>query len=303
MTSSVHPPGYWLFPIGLSLAFLFAYVPGDWPLYGLLAVGVAVFGIPHGSLDTAVAERYIPLQNIGEKLIFSVAYLSIGGAVILFWWYVPTTALAAFLLYSAFHFGDDVSPRLGRVGGTGYGLLVLALPIAAQPSEVEPIFLALGAMNADLLIRMAPWALAVGAPFLLVSLLTSVTCSTSDWRDPMLLGLGALLLHPLAYFVAYFCFLHSPRHMENTSRDLGLNTWRDRLLTIAPTTLITYVLIGSAVPFLIHLPPDAILLRIVFISLAALTVPHIVLETFAGTRRRRQPPAVKADKLCGPGVH
>jgi type IV secretory pathway VirB3-like protein len=55
---------------------------------------------------------------------------------------------------------------------------------------------------------------------------------------------------------------------------------------VAPTTLATYALVAAAVPFLIGLPMDAMLLRLVFITLAALTVPHMILELIASPRRQ-----------------
>jgi Brp/Blh family beta-carotene 15,15'-monooxygenase len=107
----------------------------------------------------------------------------------------------------------------------------------------------------------------------------------SDWRDPLLLALGAAVLHPLAYFIAYWCFLHSPRHLEIAARDLNLQGWRARLRAVAPTTLATYALALAAVPFLIGMPGDAILMQVIFIGLAALTVPHMILEFIASPNR------------------
>ncbi|WP_025672993.1 Brp/Blh family beta-carotene 15,15'-dioxygenase [Salinivibrio socompensis] len=54
---------------------------------------------------------------------------------------------------------------------------------------------------------------------------------------------------------------------------------------VAPITLVTYGLALGALPFLMELPSDAALMRVIFIGLAALTVPHMVLELIVSPRR------------------
>lgn len=285
MRAATRPPAFWLFPIGLAIALGVSVLPGEWTLYAILAVSTAVLGLPHGSLDTAVAKRHLPLNGNLQLIGFLAGYLALGGVVLLIWWQAPNAALAAFLLYSAVHFADDVAARIGRVGGIGYGLWVLALPVTFHPELVTPLFAMLGATQGAQIVSAAPYALVVGGALLVGGLAVSPRRAVSDWRDPVLLAAGAALLHPLAYFIAYWCFLHSPRHLELAARDLGLHGWRERLKAVAPTTLATYALALAALPLLVGLPSDAALMRIIFIGLAALTVPHMVLELIASPRR------------------
>ncbi|WP_076742165.1 Brp/Blh family beta-carotene 15,15'-dioxygenase [Spiribacter curvatus] len=285
MDSSYRPPAYWLFPIGLLLSLGISLLPGQWPLYAVLAISTAVLGLPHGSLDTAVAKRYLHLNSLPRLVAFLAGYMALSAGVIAIWLQVPNIALAGFLLYSAVHFGDDVAHRLGRIGGIGYGLWILGLPVTLHPGTVEPLFAMLGADQTGLIISAAPWGLALGGVILLSALALHADRALSDWRDPLLLALGAALLHPLAYFIAYWCFLHSPRHLELAARDLNLQGWRERLRAVAPTTLATYALAAAAIPFLMGVPSDAILMQVIFIGLAALTVPHMILEFIASPNR------------------
>ena len=285
MQATHHPPAFWLFPIGLVVALGVSALPGEWPLYAILAISTAVLGLPHGSLDTAVAKRHLPLKGPLQLVGFHLGYLALGGVVLAIWWQAPNAALAAFLLYSAVHFADDIAVRIGHIGGTAYGLWVLSLPVTFHPDQVQPLFEMLGADQAAQIVAVAPYTLALGGGVLAICLALRPQRATSDWRDPLLLAAGAALLHPLAYFIAYWCFLHSPRHLELAARDLGIHGWRDRLKAVAPITLATYALALIAVPFLMELPSDAALMRIVFIGLAALTVPHMVLELIASPRR------------------
>ena len=285
MRVASRPPAFWLFPVGLVIAVGLSLLPGQWPLYAVLAISTAILGLPHGSLDTAVAKRYLPLHSGPRLLGFFAAYLSLGGLVIAFWWQFPNIALGGFLLYSAVHFGDDIAPRIRQPGPVGYGLGIIALPVAFHPDLVAPIFNALGSDQAAVFVAAAPWALGLSAVLFTVGLYQSPQRAMSDWRDPLLLIAAAALLHPLAYFIAYWCFLHSPRHLELAARDLGLNNWQDKLRAVAPTTLASYALVIIALPFLIGLPADAIVLRVIFIGLAALTVPHMLLELIAAPQR------------------
>ncbi len=285
MNTVKHPPAFWLFPIGIVIALAASVMPGQWPLYVVLAISTAILGLPHGSLDTAVAKRYLKLDTPLRLVTFFAGYMALGGLVLGFWLMAPNLALAAFLLYSAVHFGDDVANRLGRISGTGYGLWILGLPVALQSQQVLPLFEMLGATEAELIVAAAPWALGIGGGLLASGLIMRKERAISDWRDPLLLIPAAAFLHPLAYFIAYWCFLHSPRHLEIAARDLGMNGWKERLKAVAPTTLATYALAFAAVPFLLGLPTDAALMRIIFIGLAALTVPHMLLEFIASPRR------------------
>jgi Brp/Blh family beta-carotene 15,15'-monooxygenase len=285
MDTTHRPPAYWLFPAGLLISLGISLLPGQWPLYAVLAFSTAVLGLPHGSLDTAVAKRYLHLDNAPRMLGFLGGYMALSAAVIAIWLQVPNIALAVFLLYSAVHFGDDVAHRLGRIGGIGYGLWILGLPVTFHPAVVEPLFAMLGADQTGLIIAAAPWALALGGGILLAALILHPERAMSDWRDPLLLAVGAAVLHPLAYFIAYWCFLHSPRHLTIAARDLNLDSWGARLRAVAPTTLATYALAAAAVPFLMDMPSDAILMQVIFIGLAALTVPHMILELIASPNR------------------
>ena len=281
----MNPPVKHLFLIGLLVTTLMTSMVGETALFLILAASVALLGLPHGSLDTVVAKKTLALNTTPRLAMFFLGYLLIAGLVVLLWIQAPTAALMAFLLYSALHFGDDVAPRLGRLGGLGYGLWLLSLPLALQPTAVQPLFEALGAMHTAPLLTAAPFTLALGGILLGVGLWRSPMRAQSDWRDPLLFIGAAWLLHPLAYFIAYFCFLHSPRHLILAAEDLDLHTWQAKLKAIAPTTIATYLLVAACIPFLLALPSDDILLRLVFITLAALTVPHMLLEMRASPQR------------------
>jgi Brp/Blh family beta-carotene 15,15'-monooxygenase len=89
------------------------------------------------------------------------------------------------------------------------------------------------------------------------------------------LMLLALLTPLLVYLLVYFCFLHSPRHFEGTIRRLRLGRLGG-IIAALPLTMATWAIATAAI-LSVELPSDVATLRLVFIGLAALAVPHMVL--------------------------
>jgi len=278
------PPLAWLFPLGLGVAVGVDALPGDGWLIGALVLGVMLLGLPHGGLDPALARQCLQLRGPGPWAGFGVAYLGVAALVAMAWWQWPQPALAAFLAYSAWHFGSDTGARLGAAGALGHGIWVVFLPLALQPDATGHILALLAGSPPGMLLAAAGPACALAALMLLVGLWRNPAASAADWRDPLLLLAAAWLLSPLAYFVAYFCFLHSPRHLVETSRRLGLGSWAARLRALAPATIASWALAAAALPWLASGSLQQGLLQAVFIGLAALTVPHMLLDLIAAWR-------------------
>lgn len=241
----------------------------------MLAPLVAVLGLPHGALDLAIARRLWPLQGLRAHTLFALGYTGLAGLVLGAWILAPGVALVAFLGYSAWHFSDDWSEEAGRAGALVPGILVLAWPAMLRPAEVEAAFAILvpDAGAATAVLRWSGFAaVAVGLPML-------------GWRGrrgvllemALLAGL-ATLLSPLIYFATYFCGLHSPRHFGAVRRRMGWDLMVALRAAMMPT-LMTLVAAGVAAFVLGRLDvgwADGAI-RVVFIGLAALTVPHMLL--------------------------
>jgi len=96
--------------------------------------------------------------------------------------------------------------------------------------------------------------------------------------EQALLWATAALLPPLLLFTIYFCCLHSLRHFSATIRSIPR---AGRALAIA--ALLSGVVVLAAGSFLQTVAnegPDALargLAQTIFIGLAALTVPHMIL--------------------------
>ena len=102
----------------------------------------------------------------------------------------------------------------------------------------------------------------------------------ADWLTILTLN---IFFSPLVAFTIYFCFLHSFRHsfgliyeMDKKNFKAGLNKFLKKAL---PLTVVTAVLFILSVYILTnyYVLDDAIL-KVIFIGLASLTFPHILLE-------------------------
>ncbi len=233
----------------------------------------AILGMPHGALDLALVRHLWPIRSTGRLVLFLSLYLGLAAVVVAFWMANPTVALAGFLGYSAWHFSDDWRALSGQGGSLAGGALVLALPALAEPERTAALFSALGADGAS--VQQALGTAGIAAVVLFVR-------RALGRPRPLLrmafLAVCAVALAPLAYFFVFFCGLHAVRHKQEVSHVLDLDWWDSARRMLWPTlgTLATLAVAGL---ILVRrdMPPDAMLMQVVFVAFAALTVPHMLL--------------------------
>lgn len=250
-----------------------------WAQIVILAPAVAVLGLPHGALDLPMAEALWPLRGARDKVGFFAAYIGIAGVVGLLWWIAPAAALVAFLAYSALHFSGDwqVDGPLWRLAG---GVSAVAAPAVFHTDAVAALFAALGPAGwADTIAQAtAGFGIAGGAVAIFAALIRKPPSRVHATVELSAIWLGAAVLPPLLYFSAYFCLLHSLRHLT-----LTLDHLPDKQRAIraaAGITVLTLIAAGVGVglfAFASQIDPSTSVMRVIFIGLAALTVPHMLL--------------------------
>lgn len=267
-----------------------------WQL-ALTAAAVAVLGLPHGAIDHVFARRVLA-PRLGRlwPLPFAAAYLALAGAVIAVWLALPAVALAGFLALSAWHFGEEdaaMAPLLppGRRGfeAAARGMLPILLPVAFHPEETGLLF-------AWLLLGPSPEAVGgalsaaqgatLPAALALAAGLAAAAAVREAWTAPVeiaFLTAAFAVLPPLLGFALYFCVWHAPRHSLRAVADLYPGRLGDGLAQFAKDaaglTLATLVFAGIA--WRAAGGPDGwsdATVRVLFIGLAALTVPHALLH-------------------------
>jgi beta-carotene 15,15'-dioxygenase len=274
-------------------------IPISLQIAGLLIV-VIVLGVPHGALDPWIAELVGLVSTRRTLVIFNLAYVALAGAVVAVWSLAPTLTLLGFLVISAWHFSGDwaaawgasarsVSGAIMRVAimrGVSGGLLLL-LPIGFHTGEVSEIFVLLsGEAGADL----ARW-LSLPPTVLVVGMLALIAVATRYRKWWTALQFAALLVlsasaPPLVYFAVYFCVLHSPAHLIGYFQMAG-PALRGRLARM--TLIYSLGSLAVAIPVVwlwSDVGTNSLLARLIFIGLAALTVPHMTLLEIASRRAR-----------------
>ena len=257
---------------------------------------VVLIGLPHGAFDGAIANHLGAGRSFAAAAKFIASYCAATGLVIAIWIAFPSVTLALFLIISMIHFGrGDASSKSGPVFMTQV-LLHGGLPIFGiiyfQQSSVIPLFDALtnGASDLAILISkiMVPLlGLMAGLYGLMAFRDASLRARFAEF---ILLAVVIAILPPLVSFALYFCIIHTGRHMRRI--------WHVLASTISPKglyrqaagfTLASWLVGGAAFLWLENGDLDAALLQVVFIGLAALTVPHMILvDGFFAKEQRYQ---------------
>jgi len=247
---------------------------------------IATIGISHGSLDNFKGAKLLKILNIKNKLLFYFIYIFISLVVISSWLIFPLFVLTLFLIVAAYHFGkeDSVFGKINKFKLLNLllflkGSLIILAPLYFHHYETIQIFEILGVKlaqyNSNIIIVLV--ALSLLSNFfinknILLSLLDSLTV--------IILNIN---FDPLLAFTVYFCFLHSIRHSLSLIQNINNRNLKKGsisfLIKALPLTVMTAFGFLIAV-FLLneYYLLDLAILKVVFIGLASLTFPHILLE-------------------------
>ena len=257
---------------------------------------VVLIGLPHGAFDGAIANHLGAGRSLATAAKFIASYCAAAGLVIAIWIAFPSVTLALFLIISMIHFGrGDASAK----SGPAFMIQVLlhgGLPIFGiiyfQQSSVIPLFDALTNGASDLAISVSK----IMVPFLglmagLYGLMAFRDASLrARFAEFILLAMAFAILPPLVSFALYFCIIHTSRHMRRIWHVLAsTSSPRGLYRQAAGFTLASWLVGGAAFLWLETGNLDVALLQVVFIGLAALTVPHMILvDGFFAKGQRHQ---------------
>jgi Brp/Blh family beta-carotene 15,15'-monooxygenase len=256
------------------------------PIAQLIVLGVviALFGLPHGALDPWIAECTGLQKTPQHRFFFNAGYLALAALVILCWWQFPTLSLVVFLSISVLHFSADWAPSLSAPIRLIAGALLMLMPIGFHTEAVGMIFQQLsGAEGGKLAVTLAlpSWLLVTMMAFVIVA-----TGWKRQWQTSLefisLITL-AYFTPPLIFFTLYFCLLHSPRHLYGVFRAAppAEHPRLMRMMVIYTfATLLLLVVLWWIWP---TLPINTLIIKFIFIGLAAVTVPHMVLIAVANS--------------------
>lgn len=283
---------------------------------GVLAVLVAVVGLPHGAADHRFARsRLEPVLGPAWLPVFLAGYVAVAVAFASGWFVAPAATVLAFFLASAWHFGQEepqlpVGPRSLRPAFRfARGGLVIWVPLVCHNAEVREILglvapggLGPAIQHATSLLTACAWIM---LPIAAVAwaLQGLVARERRGRMRRTLLADSALVASlvvlfavssPLVSFPVYFCAWHSARGLKRLRIELG-ESWPELARSLAPLTLGAITLIGLATWLVLGGAGwNDTLLRATFVGLSAVAMPHLLLHgvapLFEASARRRTPP-------------
>ena len=262
---------------------------------------ILTIGVSHGSLDHQKGKKLFKILNIKRIFIFYLLYILIAILVIIIWINIPSISLIIFLIVASFHFGKEDTQFL--IDENSYfnqllflfkGLLIILAPIFFHFNETVSIFKLLLVDNEIFYSTLAFIETNKVLPILIIlSTFSSIYLFLNKFENKkftIFLDYFSILilnyyLSPLVAFTIYFCFLHSIRHSISLIYEIDnenfTNSFKVFTKKALPLTILTaiFCLMGL---YLLNFSYDlhGSILKIIFIGLASLTFPHILLEYF-----------------------
>ena len=252
---------------------------------------ILTIGISHGSLDHIKGKKLIKYFGYKSMGIFYLSYLLIGAVIILIWLIFPKSLLFLFLIIAAYHFGKEDSEFINQKEKFELiyflkGSLIITSPLFFHKEETLAIFETLNFYISNNLI-ISNEILFI---FILLSLISGIILSLNksiEAKSLLLMDYLSILilnyfLNPIIAFTIYFCFLHSIRHSISLIREINKNLTKGLPIFIKkalPLTILT--IFGYVVSISIlnnYNEFNETIYRVIFIGLASLTFPHILLE-------------------------
>ena len=256
-------------------------------------------GISHGSLDNLKGRKLFQIFKVKKFYIFYLAYILIAIIVIILWILIPYVSLIIFLMVASYHFGKEDTQFL-IVENSYYnqflfllkGSLIVFAPMYFHFDETISIFRLLFIENENFynfldLIESKKILLYC----IILSTLANILLFTKNFelkKFTIFLDYFSIIIinyyfSPLVAFTIYFCFLHSVRHsislMSELDRDDLGNGFKIFVKKALPLTIITAIFCAIGLYLLNNTYNlESSILKIIFIGLASLTFPHILLE-------------------------
>ena len=289
-----------IFFLFCNIFSLVTFVINDFTISPLICLLLILsVGISHGSLDNLKGKKLFQIYGINNPNIFYLIYIFIAITIIILWVVVPMLSLVVFLIVASYHFGKEDTQFL--IIENSYfnqslflikGSLIILAPMYFHFNETVSIFKLLLIDN-ESFYKFLNFIETNKILFygIILATLSNIILFTKNFefkKFTIFLDYFSILIinyyfSPLIAFTVYFCFLHSIRHgitlmleLNETDLNLGFKLFIKKAL---PLTIFTAAFFLFGLYFLNNYYSfNSSILKIIFIGLASLTFPHILLE-------------------------
>ena len=265
-------------------------------LFLILSIGVS-----HGSLDHIKGKKLLKILRLDNILIFYLTYIFLSIIIIILWVIIPTISLIIFLFVASFHFGkEDTQFLINRKSYFNHflfflkGTLIILSPMYFHFDQTVSIFKLLlvenesfysilGLIESNKILEICICLSTLASLCLLIN--NFEIKKFTIFFDYFSILIINYYFSPLLAFTIYFCFLHSIRHIITLMYELDQSNlgkgFKIFVKKATPLTVLTAILCMISLYLLNNnYNLDNSILKIIFIGLASLTFPHILLEYF-----------------------
>ena len=257
--------------------------------YYLLLIAVSFIGLPHGFFDYSIAERLFSYKK-NWIYYFTISYIFLSLIYLFFWFEYPLESLIFFVTISIFHFGMEELTHIKYKDMNFFQIIIIgsipiALPILFHPENVFYIFNQITDLdiNYDYINTYIYYIY-----FLLLFIALYLNGIKRSWIYLLLIA-NFIILPPLVSFILYFCFHHSLRHYIHSiyhdnlvPNKYSTNEYLKAIITAS--VLFTLVVLISLQTYGQY-SFDIIIVKYIFILLACLTLPHLMLNIYYETQK------------------
>ena len=249
-------------------------------------------GISHGALDHLKGKKLLKILNYKSISLFYFFYVLIGISIILLWLLFPQFLLLIFLITASYHFGKEDSEFIKNKSNFYLfyffkGSIVITAPLLFHKTDTLNIFENLNFYVSQSIFISNEFIYIMIAISLFANILISLN-NQIEIKSLLLMDFLSIIilnyfLSPILAFTIYFCFLHSVRHAFKLSSELNkkniIKGFHLFAIKAVPLTILTATLFLISLFFLNdYYYLDSAISKVIFIGLASLTFPHILLE-------------------------
>ncbi len=246
-------------------------------------------GLPHGSFDGAVASL-VGFKTKTQFVKFVLYYLILVFFVILFWLYFPILSLLIFLSMTVIHFGlcDWTNFKIKEYKyaiSFTYGMTIIFGIIYFNENESFKIFeyLTNNKIYYFQLYLYIPYTLTIASIIYFIYLSLHESKLRKGVFEILFLLLIFFLFDPLLSFAIYFCFFHTYKHLKHLIFNVYMHL-QNKKFVLFSTLIFTIVSWFGGFLAIFYLFQNfsiyETLLKVIFIGLAALTLPHMILVDY-----------------------